>query len=72
MLTCKSKERFVHGETAHYNDIPQWQYHKLADVLTPVGKKSRPSTWRIESRAELDRLLSDDKFAEGKGLQVCH
>jgi pyruvate decarboxylase len=55
---------------AHYNDIPQWQYHKLPEVLTPLAnKKAKVKTWRIESRAELDKLLSDKEFAEGKGLQ---
>ncbi|KAK3656794.1 hypothetical protein LTR56_002775 [Elasticomyces elasticus] len=63
-------ERLVHlPADAHYNDIPQWQYHKLPEVLTPLANKDKVKAWRIESRAELDGLLSDRSFAEGKGLQ---
>lgn len=64
-------ERMVHQPAeAHYNDIPQWKYSKLAEVMTPLAnKRAQVKTWRIESRAELEQLLSDPAFANGKGLQ---
>ena len=60
----------MHGLEAAYNDIPQWQYHKLAETLTPVGSPNRPKTWRIDSRVKLDELMRNEEFASGKGLQV--
>jgi pyruvate decarboxylase len=55
---------------AYYNDIPQWRYHQLPGVLTPESNKSaKVKTWRITSRSELDELLKQESFANGKGLQ---
>ncbi|KAF2859294.1 pyruvate decarboxylase [Piedraia hortae CBS 480.64] len=62
-------ERYIHGETASYNDVSRWQYHKVPEALTSADAKVKPKSWKIQSRAELDRLLSDESFANGKGLQ---
>lgn len=59
----------VHGMEASYNDVPQWKYSKIPEVLTPEGSK-HPKTWKIRTRAELEELLEDRAFQEGKGLQV--
>ncbi|KAK5109000.1 hypothetical protein LTR62_007634 [Meristemomyces frigidus] len=66
------QERMVHIEppTATYNNIPQWQYHQIPQTLTSdPAKAAKITTWKISSRAELDRLLADETFAQGKGLQ---
>ncbi|KAI7231337.1 pyruvate decarboxylase [Hortaea werneckii] len=63
-------ERMVHNPAnAHYNDIPQWQYSKLPEVFAPADASAKVKSWRIESRTELDRLLDDPAFKEGKGLK---
>lgn len=63
-------ERWVHGPQASYNDIPQWQYSRFAEVLTMEDSPHRVRTWKIRTRTELEALLQDDAFASGKGLQV--
>ena len=54
---------------ASYNDIPKWKYSKIPEVLTPEGGKT-PKTWKIRTRKELEELLEDKQFQNGKGLQV--
>lgn len=65
-------ERWVHGMEAKYNDVPQWRYDKIPEALTPekATASKRVKTWKIATRAELERLLLDGTFADGKGLQV--
>lgn len=63
-------ERWLHGWEASYNDIPQWQYSKLPEVLTTPDSPHKVRTWRIKTRSELEALLNDSTFAEGKGLQL--
>ena len=63
-------ERWVHGPNASYNDIPQWQYSKMAEILTTPGAGHRVKSWKISSRSELEELLKDEAFAKGKGLQL--
>lgn len=55
---------------ADYNDIPQWQYSKFPEVLIPEGSSHRVKTWKIGTRSELETLLHDKAFIDGKGLQV--
>ena len=54
---------------ASYNDVPRWKYSKIPEVLTPEDGKA-PKTWKIRTRSELEHLLEDKQFQEGKGLQV--
>ncbi|KAF7196825.1 Pyruvate decarboxylase [Pseudocercospora fuligena] len=63
-------ERWIHGWDASYNDIPQWQYSKLPEVLTLPSSKHKVRTWKISTRSELEGLLKDPNFADGKGLQL--
>ncbi|KAI5358021.1 Putative thiamine pyrophosphate enzyme TPP-binding, thiamine pyrophosphate enzyme, central [Septoria linicola] len=63
-------ERWVHGPEASYNDIPQWQYSKFAEVLTVPEAGHRVKSWKIRLKAELEALFTDGEFATGKGLQL--
>jgi pyruvate decarboxylase len=65
-------ERWVHGMHAKYNDISKWQYSKMAEVFTPVEETAqrRVKSYKISTRSELEDLLADAEFSEGKGLHV--
>nr|POE79583.1 pyruvate decarboxylase [Quercus suber] len=63
-------ERWIHGMEANYNDVPQWQYSKFPEALIPESSTHRVKTWKIRSRSELEALLGNQDFANGKGLQL--
>ena len=65
-------ERWVHGMEAKYNDIPQWRYDKIPEALTPAhtAASKRVKVQKISTKTELENLLADASFVEGKGLQV--
>ncbi|KAK5998051.1 Pyruvate decarboxylase [Cladobotryum mycophilum] len=52
-------ERFFRGWSAEYNDIPMWDYGSLFQAFSPLsGTKS----FKVRTAAELDALLSDERF----------
>lgn len=63
-------ERWVHGMKAKYNDISKWRYSKIAEVFTPEEEVSqhRVKSYKVSTRSELEELLADEEFSEGKGL----
>lgn len=65
-------ERWVHGFKAKYNDISKWRYSSLPEAFTPVTEagQRRVKTYKVGTRRELEDLLGDMEFAEGKGLHV--
>jgi pyruvate decarboxylase len=65
-------ERWVHGMKAKYNDISKWRYSKIAEVFTPEEEVSqhRVKSYKVSTRSELEELLADEEFSEGKGLHV--
>lgn len=65
-------ERWVHGEEASYNDIPKWKYSQIPDAFTPAEKASERhvKTYKIRTRNELEALLADEEFSNGRGLRV--
>ena len=65
-------ERFVHGPEAGYNDIPQWQYRKIAEAMLPERKANSKKfkTWHISTRRELENLLNDDALQMGRAFNL--
>lgn len=72
-------ERFIHGPEEEYNDINSGEIDLLRRVLivdweyinllkTFGAKKS--SSFKVETRAECDALLSSDTFATGEEIQL--
>ena len=55
VLTCRE-----------YNNVAIWKYGKLLEVF---GAEN-PRTFRVESKEELSKLLSDKDFSEPKDVQV--
>jgi pyruvate decarboxylase len=60
----------IEPSEATYNNIPQWQYSNMPQMLTSdPAKAAKIHSWKIDSRNELDTLLRDESFQQGKGLQ---
>lgn len=61
-------ERFIHGKTAGYNDVPQWQWQ---DILKTLGAKEGESkSYSIKTPAELQKLLADEEFQAARYVQL--
>ncbi|TRM64754.1 thiamine diphosphate-binding protein [Schizophyllum amplum] len=61
-------ERFLHGKTRKYNDIANWKWTQLLDVLGGGEVPSRSYT--VHNRAEMDKLLDDEEFAKAGQMQL--
>jgi pyruvate decarboxylase len=59
-------ERLIHGETASYNDIQMWKYHKLLDVFNSKDGQSVI----VNTTGQLDKLFNDPKFAEPNHIRL--
>jgi pyruvate decarboxylase len=61
-------ERLIHGMDAPYNTVPVWKYEKLCETFGP----DYPSRYhRVETGAELVKLLGDAQFNAADCTQVC-
>lgn len=49
-----------------YNNVANWKYGKLLEVF---GVEN-PRSFRVESKEELSKLLSDKEFSDPKDIQV--
>ncbi|KAI9792953.1 MAG: Pyruvate decarboxylase 1 [Peltula sp. TS41687] len=58
--------RFIHGMDAHYNDVQPWKY---ADLCHVYGGERITMAYKIETKAQMERLLSDPEFATGRQLR---
>lgn len=48
-------ERAIHGENQSYNDIPMWDYKKLAEVFDPTNNSL---TRKVQTETELEEALT--------------
>ncbi|KAJ7644509.1 pyruvate decarboxylase [Roridomyces roridus] len=62
-------ERCIRGPERKYNDISNWKWTKLLEVLGDLdGVESRSYT--VKTKAELSALLDTPEFANGKKMQL--
>ncbi|KAK7469175.1 hypothetical protein VKT23_003666 [Stygiomarasmius scandens] len=62
-------ERYLHGKTRHYNDIVNWKWTSLLNVLGDAeGTKSKSYT--VNNKAELSELLDNSSFANADIMQL--
>lgn len=60
-------ERYFEGWDAIYNDVPNWEYGGLFKSFSP----DVPTTaFKVQTAAELDRILSDGDFQNATSPQV--
>ncbi|KAM0255733.1 hypothetical protein ACHAQJ_005487 [Trichoderma viride] len=59
-------ERYFEGWTAAYNDVPDWDYGGLFKSFSP---EVPTSTFKVQTAAELDKLLADDSFQNASNPQ---
>lgn len=57
-------ERLIHGMQDSYNDVQEWRYRELPAVFG--AKEGQVSTYRVETRGELEKLFGDEEFS-GEG-----
>jgi pyruvate decarboxylase len=64
-------ERLLHGLEADYNDVPTWRYVDAARFFG-AEKQEGYSTMsrRVENWGELEEVLADSTFADGRGLKI--
>jgi len=63
-------ERHLHGRERHYNDIVNWKWTQLLDVLAPEDLSPKPRSYTVRTKRELDALLEDASFASADGIQL--
>ncbi|KAI0051089.1 pyruvate decarboxylase [Auriscalpium vulgare] len=63
-------ERHLHGRERKYNDIVNWKWTSLLDVLAPADLNPPPKSYTVHTKNELDALLKDESFAHAKGIQL--
>jgi len=65
-------ERWIHGMSAHYNDIQPWRYLEAPNYFgAPTDDPQYPvSTYRATTWAELNEVLAHQEFQKGKGLSM--
>jgi len=61
-----SIERFIRGTQQAYNDIHHWNYENTFEYFGGKG-----DVRVVESDVQLDAVLSDPGFGDGKGLKMC-
>jgi len=59
-------EKLIHGRDKEYNNIADWKYGKLLEVF---GAKN-PRSFRVETKDELTKLLSEKEFSDPKDIQL--
>ncbi|KAF4463259.1 pyruvate decarboxylase [Fusarium albosuccineum] len=59
-------ERFIHGMNAGYNDINNWKYK---DLISVFGGEDTCKTFSINTKDELNALLTDEEFKAANCLQ---
>jgi pyruvate decarboxylase len=63
-------ERHLHGRDRRYNDIVDWKWTKLLDVLAPENFSPKPKSYTVRTKKELDALLKDESFANAGCIQL--
>lgn len=63
-------ERLLHGWEASYNDVPDWEYGTLFKAFAPEVKDAK--TFKVNTAAEMDKLLSDQEFSSATYPQVSY
>jgi len=61
-------ERFIHGMNASYNDIQPWNHLELPKLFG--ADPAKMNTYKVKTKQQMNELLQDKKFAEGKGLKI--
>ncbi|THH20547.1 hypothetical protein EW146_g826 [Bondarzewia mesenterica] len=63
-------ERWLHGKVRKYNDIVNWKWTQLLDVLAPAGMTPAPKSYTVNNKTELTKLLADKSFADAETIQL--
>ncbi|KAK6432210.1 Pyruvate decarboxylase 1 [Oleoguttula sp. CCFEE 5521] len=61
-------ERLIHGRDAFYNQLPYWDYSKLAPAFGPRFPQAYHGP--IDTPEKLDTLLADEGFAKADHFQL--
>ncbi|EPQ54543.1 pyruvate decarboxylase THI3 [Gloeophyllum trabeum ATCC 11539] len=60
-------ERYLHGKYRKYNDIQNWKWTSLLDVL---GGEGISLSYTVKTKEEAEKLLDDPEFASAKKIQL--
>ena len=66
-------ERLLHGMDAEYNDVPAWRHVDAAKFFGAGDAQSdgyRTIATTVNTWAQLEELLADGDYADGKGLTI--
>ncbi|THH27005.1 hypothetical protein EUX98_g7185 [Antrodiella citrinella] len=61
-------ERFLHGQTAKYNDITNWRWTSLLTAFGGIEGETCQS-YTVRTKTELDALLNTESFARADKIQ---
>jgi pyruvate decarboxylase len=64
-------ERHIHGMEEDYNDIPPWRYVEAPMFFGAKGDGEYPvESYVVRTWGDLERLINNKRFCEGRGLKV--
>ncbi|PPR06780.1 hypothetical protein CVT24_011280 [Panaeolus cyanescens] len=62
-------ERKIHGKYRKYNDVSNWKWSGLLDVLND-NEAFNTESFVVESKEEVDKLLNGEKLKDDKGIRL--
>ncbi|CAE6412945.1 unnamed protein product [Rhizoctonia solani] len=63
-------ERCIHGPTRKYNDIQPYNHQLLLQVLSKPDGSQPTKSYKVQTQAELDALLTDETFNKRETIQL--
>ncbi|KAL3476638.1 thiamine diphosphate-binding protein [Aspergillus californicus] len=64
-------ERCIHGREAAYNDVTPWRYLKGPEFFgAPTEGEYAAHTWEVRTWGDLDKVMTDEKMLNGKGVRM--
>ncbi|KDQ62391.1 hypothetical protein JAAARDRAFT_30294 [Jaapia argillacea MUCL 33604] len=60
-------ERYLHGKERKYNDISNWKWTSLLNVL---GGEGASESYTVHTKDDLSKLLEDPTFAKAEKIQL--
>ncbi|CAE7068050.1 unnamed protein product [Rhizoctonia solani] len=63
-------ERCIHGPTRKYNDIQPYNHQLLLQLLSKPDGSQPTKSYKVQSQAELDALLTDETFNKRETIQL--
>jgi len=62
-------ERMIHGKHRKYNDIADWDWNRLLEVMN-TSEKIPTANYTVETKADVDALFKNEEFCRADKMQL--